>query len=164
VADSAFWRFSIRFYALAGVAPACLQLQDEGGADVNLLLFLLFLAQEGKTVSDADIVRLDSAVAAWREEAVMQLRRLRRRLKAGIGPTPPAESELFRTQIKKVELDSERLEQALLEATAAEFQFAIAPSRAQAARANLAAYSGFCKGLPAIPLEFVIEAFTNLPP
>jgi len=43
--ESPFWRFSLRFYSRPGVAAACLALQDEAGADVNLMLFLLFLAK-----------------------------------------------------------------------------------------------------------------------
>ena len=38
-----FWGFSLRIYARQDVPQACLALQDEGGADVNLVLFLLYL-------------------------------------------------------------------------------------------------------------------------
>ena len=37
--SSRFWDFSLEIYAKPGVAQACLALQDECGADVNLLLF-----------------------------------------------------------------------------------------------------------------------------
>jgi uncharacterized protein (TIGR02444 family) len=39
--DDPFWRFSLDLYGRPGVAPACLALQDEAGADVNLVLYLL---------------------------------------------------------------------------------------------------------------------------
>ena len=69
--DSPFWRFSLQFYALPGVAPACLVLQDKGGADVNLLLFLLFLAETGRQVTRDDVARLDAHVKTWREGTVV---------------------------------------------------------------------------------------------
>ena len=33
---SPFWRFSIKFYAVPGVAQACIELQDQAKVDVNL--------------------------------------------------------------------------------------------------------------------------------
>ena len=40
---SPFWRFSIKFYGMPGVAPACIELQDQAMVDVNVLFFLLCL-------------------------------------------------------------------------------------------------------------------------
>jgi uncharacterized protein (TIGR02444 family) len=37
--DSGFWRFSLSFYGDEQVAEACLLLQDEAAADVNVLLY-----------------------------------------------------------------------------------------------------------------------------
>ena len=98
--ESPFWRFSLRFYARAKVSAACVALQDEAGIDVNLLLFLLFLAEHHRSVSAGEIARLDTSVAAWREEVVKRLRDLRRALKPGIGSIPGTVSETFGSQIK----------------------------------------------------------------
>ncbi len=76
--ESPFWRFSLRFYSRPGVAAACLALQDEAGADVNLMLFLLFLAEHKRQVIADDIPRLDSTVRAWRDCVVKPLREVRR--------------------------------------------------------------------------------------
>ena len=62
--ESPFWRFSLRFYSRPGVASACLALQDEAGADVNVMLFLLFLAEHKRQVTKEDIARLDGTVRA----------------------------------------------------------------------------------------------------
>ena len=43
---SPFWRFSLRFYRLPKAADACIELQEEAGVDVNLLLFLLWHARQ----------------------------------------------------------------------------------------------------------------------
>jgi uncharacterized protein (TIGR02444 family) len=154
--DSAFWRFSLRFYGLPEVAPACLALQDEAGVDVNLLLFLLFLAENGRAVARDDVVRLDDMIAPWRTEVVEPLRALRRRLKTGVGDVLPASSEGLRNMVKKIELEAERLEQGRLEAHASIGKPA---AREEAARANLSAYAEHLGGLPAGPRDVVLKAF-----
>jgi uncharacterized protein (TIGR02444 family) len=164
VTDSPFWQFSLRFYALPDVAPTCLELQDHAGVDVNLLLLLLYLA-DSRFQATSEIVRqLDASIASWREEAVKPLRGLRRRLKTDIGAIAAEKREAFRNQIKKVELEAERLQQMALEAEAGTYTFLLAPSRAHAARANLAAYGAVLGGLPANPLKIVLQAFTDSPP
>jgi uncharacterized protein (TIGR02444 family) len=155
--DSAFWRFSLRLYALPEVAPACLTLQDEAGVDVNLLLFLLFLADGGRAVSRADVARLDGAIAPWRLQVVEPLRTLRRQLKTGIGDVPLSRSEGFRNIVKKVELEAERLEQGVLERFAGEI--GNRTTRSEAARTNLAAYAEHLGGLPEAPKQAVLAAF-----
>ena len=156
--DSAFWRFSLRFYALPEVAPACLALQDEANVDVNLLLFLLFLADSGRAVSRDDVARLDASIAPWRSEVVEPLRTVRRQLKIGVGDMPPATSEPLRNMVKKVELEAERLEQGRLENQAQKLGKPAA--RADAARTNLAAYEEHLGGLPAGPRDVVLAAFS----
>ncbi len=61
-AGSPFWRFSLATYRKPGVATACLALQDECGVDVNLMLFLLWLAANGRQLSVDNIKELDQAV------------------------------------------------------------------------------------------------------
>lgn len=155
--DSAFWRFSLRFYALPDVAPACLTLQDEAKVDVNLLLFLLFLAEEGRAVTRDDVAGLDLTIAPWRSEVVEPLRAVRRRLKGGVGEVPPATSEGLRNMVKKIELEAERMEQGRLEKAA--LNLGTPAARDAAARANLAAYADHLGGLPERPLAIVLAAF-----
>ena len=47
----ALWAFSLQAYARPGAAPACLRCQDEAGADVNIVLFLLWHAARGRAVA-----------------------------------------------------------------------------------------------------------------
>ena len=155
--DSAFWRFSLRFYALPGVAPACLALQDQAGVDVNVLLLLLFAADQGRELSRDDVARLDAAIAPWRTDVVGPLRTLRRRLKTGVGDFPSNEG--FRNLVKKIELEAERVEQGRLESLAATLGKPAVP--APAARANLAAYGAHLGGLPEAPKEAILAAFSR---
>ena len=157
--DSAFWRFSLRFYALPDVAPACLALQDEANVDVNLMLFLLFLAESGRAITRDDVARLDASIAPWRAEVVEPLRALRRRLKSGIGDVPKDASEGLRNMVKKIELEAERLEQGRLE-NAASTLGKPAP-RSEAARANLAAYQAYLGSLPEAPKAIILKAFSD---
>ena len=80
--DSPFWRFSLAFYRQAGVAAACLALQDDCGVDVNLRQFLLWLAANGRQVSLENIKELDQTVRSWRDLTIIPVREVRRKLKA----------------------------------------------------------------------------------
>lgn len=156
---SSFWNFSLQFYARPQVAAACLELQDDAGADVNVLLYLLFLARHNRQVGRGDVARIDGAVSSWRDEVVRPLRTLRRRLKNGVATIDAAASAALRTQVKSIELESERIEQHTLERDApASTTGAPAASRAAAARANLAAYGELLGGLPAAPVNVLLEA------
>jgi uncharacterized protein (TIGR02444 family) len=162
--ESPFWRFSLRFYARSKAAAACLVLQDEAGADVNLLLFLLFLAEHQRAVTAGDVARLDGAVLVWREQVVKRLRELRRALKTGIGEIPVAVSETFRGQIKRLELDSEHIEQSVLERFNANALGTALGSRMAAAEANLAAYEAHLKSFPAEARATILTAFAEFGP
>jgi uncharacterized protein (TIGR02444 family) len=157
--ESPFWRFSLRFYSRPSVAGACLALQDEAGADINLMLFLLFLAEHKRQVTRDDIARLDGTVRSWRDSVVKPLRALRRVLKIGIGEIPIAVSETFRGQIKRLELESEQIEQHVLEGCVPATIGVSAPLRDRTAEANLAAYSDYLGGLPAQALATILAAF-----
>jgi len=159
--ESPFWRFSLRFYSRAKIAAACLALQDEAGADVNLLLFLLFLAEHKRQVTKDDILRLDRAVQAWRDRVVKPLRELRRALKEGIGDIPITASETFRGQIKRLELESEQIEQHVLERLNASEIGAPATSRIEAAKVNLAAYGGYLGAMAGEAFGVILNGFTE---
>src|SRR5947209_1141669 len=116
---SPFWRFSLRLYRAPGVGDACIALQEESGVDVNLLLFLLWQASQRRTLTATDIKALDATIAGWRDTAVIPLRNLRRALKSSPGLVAPNTAEAFRTRIKAVELEAERLQQEAMYALAA---------------------------------------------
>jgi uncharacterized protein (TIGR02444 family) len=113
--DGPHWRFALALYAQPGAADACLHLQDQFGVDVNILLFATFaVAERGIAVTPGDVDGMDAAVKAWRSEAVVPLRAIRRRLKQPLEHAVGAYAEALRTQVKSVELLAEQIEQALL--------------------------------------------------
>jgi uncharacterized protein (TIGR02444 family) len=137
---SPFWRFSLRFYRRAEVADACIALQEGCGVDVNILLFLLWLATDGRRIGTDEVASVCAKAGPWRDEVVAPLRRLRRRLKGGAPLVQSNLAELFRTRIKAVELEAERLQQEALFAFAPSLATTDEPSIEAAARANVAAY------------------------
>jgi uncharacterized protein (TIGR02444 family) len=154
----------LRLYGRPAIAPACLALQDGAGADVNLLLFLLFLAEQKRRLSAEDIQRLDLAVAQWREAVVKPLRDLRRGLKQGIDFIPGPVSETFRNQIKRLELESEQIEQHRLEELAAAGIGTLAESRMDAAENNISLYCHTLRKAPADAVAAVLRGFAEFVP
>ncbi len=138
--DTPFWRFSLSFYRQGGVAEACIALQDECGADVNLMLFLLWLAGGGRQLSAADVTQLDDAVRAWRDLTIIPIRDVRRKLKGAETLVQSAKQEAFRTKIKALELEAERLQQEALYARSRSIAYGGKTPPPAAARANLTAY------------------------
>lgn len=160
--QSPFWEFSLRFYARPRIAPACLELQDRAGVDVNVMFYLLFLAQQGRQLDRGEVARIDATVIAWRDQVVQPLRTLRRRLKSGIAPSDLEATATLRTEVKRIELEAERIEQQTLERLVPASTIGTpAPSRAAAARANLAAYGELLGGLPAGPAKILLEIFAE---
>jgi uncharacterized protein (TIGR02444 family) len=164
---SPFWRFSLGFYRRAGVADACIALQEEAGVDVNLLLFLLWHATSQRQLSAAEVSALEKKVAPWRNTAVIPLRTVRRALKSPdlINETalvPAATAELFRTRIKAVELEAERLQQEAMHALARASPLGREVGSTQAAaRANVEAYAALLNApLPQRAVETLLAALT----
>ncbi|HEY7297282.1 MAG TPA: TIGR02444 family protein [Xanthobacteraceae bacterium] len=140
---SPFWRFSLRFYRQPGVADACIALQEQSGVDVNLLLYLLWHAQDSRTFAPGEVQEIEHRVEAWRESTVVPLRAVRRALKTPSALLDPGAAEAFRTRIKAVELEAERLQQEAMYALVAP-SGAPSASPAVAARASIAAYEKIC--------------------
>ncbi|MHB2263777.1 TIGR02444 family protein [Aliihoeflea sp. PC F10.4] len=105
------WDFALEFYARDGVAPLCLELQDRAGVDVNVLIYMVWLAShnEGK-FSDADIERADKYTQEWRDNVVRPLRAVRRYLKLTSAFASRERTETLRDNVKAIELDCERIE------------------------------------------------------
>jgi uncharacterized protein (TIGR02444 family) len=135
-----FWRFSLHFYRHQGISDACIALQDEQGVDVNLLLFLLWLADDGRLLAADEVQKLDDAVRDWRNLTIGPIRDTRRKLKGARTIVDPAAQEVFRNKVKAVELDAERLQQAALFAFTRSGPLGRKADPQAAARGNLAAY------------------------
>ena len=137
-----FWRFSLHFYRHAGVSDACIALQDDCGVDVNLLLFLFWLAAGRQALSAAEVKKLDDQVRSWRELTIIPIRDARRTLKGAATLVDPGKQEAFRNKVKAVELEAERLQQEAMHELARPSLLGVeVSSREDAARANVATYA-----------------------
>jgi uncharacterized protein (TIGR02444 family) len=117
--NEGLWAFALRLYGAPGVSDACLVLQDESGVDVPVLLFSAWLASSSVAMTQSELARIDGLVKAWRDEVIKPLRAVRRRLKTGPHPAPGPQTEDLRTGVQAVELASEKIALALLEAEGA---------------------------------------------
>jgi uncharacterized protein (TIGR02444 family) len=161
---SPFWRFSLRFYRRPEVADSCIALQEQAGVDVNLLLFLLWHATLGRELSAAEVAKLEERVGPWREATVIPLRSVRRALKSPPDLVAGATAELFRTRIKAIELEAERLQQEAMYELARPVPFGgEAASQEVAARANMAAYEAMCRApFPKRATEILLAALAGI--
>ena len=115
-----FWSFSLATYSKPGVQKECLDLQDEHGIDVNMLLFCAFVgAVRHAVLSEPDVEAVLDVVADWHKNIVTRLRQVRRTLKPFIADQTKLRShgESLRASVKAAELEAERIEQAMLEST-----------------------------------------------
>jgi uncharacterized protein (TIGR02444 family) len=135
-----FWRFSLSFYRQPRVSDACIALQDDSGADVNLLLFLLWLASEGRLLPADEVKKLDDHVRDWRNLTIIPIRDARRKLKGARTLIAPGKQEVFRTKVKAIELDAERLQQEALYSFTLSGPLGSQAAPTAAARANVSAY------------------------
>jgi uncharacterized protein (TIGR02444 family) len=162
VSKSPFWQFSVKFYATPGVAQACIDLQDKAGVDVNILFFLLWNATQLRTLNNAEVAELERNIGAWRDMAVVPLRNVRRALKTPPDVMSPQEAEGFRTRIKAIELEAERLQQEAMYGLAQSGRIGSpAASKIEAARASVTAYQAVLRPFPDSSIQTVLDAFAK---
>lgn len=111
-----FWDWSLSAYKTKGVANTLLQLQDDHGLNINLLLWCVWAGKFYCELEDAAVLRITSDTAQWHEKITKPLRQTRQDIKILTIGIPPPEQDSLRRRIKTLELESERLEQNYLAA------------------------------------------------
>lgn len=157
--SSAFWDFSLQFYGRPGVASACLELQDSAGADINVVLYLFYLAAQSRRLDEDAIAALDAATVQWRDRVVRPLRMARRHLKSCPAPFAGDGSAELRNAIKRDELAAERIEHTAIERLCPPRNAATAASPEAAIRCSLDVYGRRIAALPATARETLISLF-----
>lgn len=160
--EEAFWRFSLAFYELPGVAQALLALQDRDGLDVNLVLFALWLGISGRGHLDSEtLTAADRAIGPIRAEIVEPLRSLRRKLRDHAGE----DVQRLRKGVKGLELEGEKLVQKCLARLAGPARCDIPEEdRFTVAGINLALYLGpkTARSAEAMVVREALENFTRV--
>lgn len=109
---SPFWDFSLRIYARPEIERCCLMLQDEHGLDVNLVLFAMWAAGNGKRLDNDLAQRLRQFGDGYQLGVMQPLRQTRRALKAAtVAPRLLPLLAERRRALLRLELDLERMEQ-----------------------------------------------------
>jgi uncharacterized protein (TIGR02444 family) len=133
------WEFSLAIYAEPGVSEACLELQDQAGADVPTLLYAVWVAARGRRVDPEVLNAMIPTVNDWSKAVIQPLRLARRNLKerTNFGAGAPD----LRQAVKSQELAAERI---LIEVISSKFPPEVHRDEAGdfilAARANVAEY------------------------
>lgn len=111
--EKALWTYSLDRYSRDGVPDLCLTFQDEHDADVNAVLFALWLGQDGFVLNPASAELIRSAVQDWHQSVVVPMRKVRRWMKNYPARDMVARNHL-REAVKGLELEAERMEQDIL--------------------------------------------------
>ena len=140
------WKFSVRTYRTPGVPEACLSLQNDFGADVNMLLFCCWASTRCASFEGKLFARANEFSSDWASGVVTPLRSARTWMKTAgnaTGSVPNEACVQLREQIKAVELSAEKIQLDVLESLASTDQQHDGGSEGtlSAAAANLALYA-----------------------
>jgi uncharacterized protein (TIGR02444 family) len=138
---SSFWTFSLQAYAEQAIADVCLNLQDQFDADVNVLLFMLWSADQGRRISLQEVRDIIALVTPWQIQVVRPLRLARQSLKTPPADWPDQEIKALRQRVKADELEAERLQQQALARFAEENEIGQPDTAVAASVSNLKNYA-----------------------
>jgi uncharacterized protein (TIGR02444 family) len=136
------WDFVLNYYGRKGVSEALIGLQDSHGIDVNMLLFLMWMAAQKKSVAAGDIKLVSDASHPWQRSVVVPIRGVRRLLKDNAPLVAPDAAAAFRKKVQAIELEGEQLQLNAMAALAAKLTPASARSAEDAARQSIKAFEG----------------------
>jgi uncharacterized protein (TIGR02444 family) len=127
-----FWRFARARYARPGVAPCCVALQDEHGANVMLLLYCCWRAAGGECVRGAALRQATARVELLDRHLLRPLRAARRATRRAADALGSPALAGGADRLMQAELAAEQCQATLLAATAPPWH---APQGAASARA-----------------------------
>ena len=130
-----FWEFALERYARPGVAPCCVTLQDELGANVMLLLYCCWRAAHGERVCGAALREAMARVETLDRHLLRPLRAARRATRRAADALGSPAFAAGAGRLLQAELAAERLQASLLAHGASP---GCAPRDAGAARARAA--------------------------
>lgn len=135
------WDFVLNFYRQQGVSEAAISLQDSLGIDVNMVLFLMWLAGGKRTLPEADIKKVSETSRGWQHQVVVPIRAVRRLLKEN-APLVEQETALaYRKKVQALELEGEQLQLNAMAGLVPSLKPGSAATAGDAARANLAGFA-----------------------
>lgn len=119
--DSAFWDFSIGFYARTEVESICLELQNRYELNVNLVLLALWLSAHKHIILSAEQWQQLVAIASPWQEIILPLRKSRQFIRDTVIAWSAEFQAEIAASISEIELNAEHMQQLALEKTFEEF-------------------------------------------
>jgi len=113
--DSDFWDFSISFYSQTEVENICIELQNNYEFDINIILFVFWLAAEKNTVLSTDKWQLLLSVSLPWQEIIKPLRKSRALLKDSTIAWPADFQYETKDSIGQIEINAEHIQQLAME-------------------------------------------------
>ena len=102
------WRFSKNIYRKGEVSETLLHLQDKFSIDVNMILFVSWLASINRSITTSDIQDAQKLVSLWRTKMIVPIRNIRRSVRNF------PDTDYLYANIKKLEIDTEKEELKIL--------------------------------------------------
>ena len=112
--DSDFWNYSIQVYQIPEVEQACLKLQNNFQADVNLLLYCCWAGENKVPLTMDNIQQLIITAQPW-QNIIQPLRDSRRLLKDEVTALDNSIAIETRNNLMEMELNAEHMAQLAIE-------------------------------------------------
>ena len=113
--DSELWSFSEQTYALPEVENICLKLQNDYDADINIILYCIWAAQQSVVLNEDDARLLIKTTEPWQQNILKPLRDARKMMKQHIIAMPSNMLDQTVSNIGEMELHAEHMSQLALE-------------------------------------------------
>jgi len=113
--DSELWTFSEQTYALPDVEDSCLKLQNDFDADINIILYCIWVAEKSVLLSQDDIQLLIKTTEPWQKTILRPLRDARKMMKQHIIAMPSDMLDQTVNNLGEMELNAEHMSQLALE-------------------------------------------------
>lgn len=103
--DNALWQYTLLIYSQPRVQTLCLGLQEDYGADVNILLCACWLAKRGIVWTPAQVAEMVAHSQRFRSEYLLGMRELRRKLKRDAPTNVYQEAQRFEMALERWQQD-----------------------------------------------------------
>ena len=162
-ANTSIWDFVLNYYGRKGVSEALIGLQDSFGIDVNMLLFLVWMAAQRRSLGADDVQRVSEASHAWQRNVVVPIRAVRRLLKENAPLVAPDTAAAFRKKVQAVELEGEQAQLNAMAAMAATLTPRRASSSETAVLQSLEAFQHvIAKNFPAGAIDTLVAGLREV--
>lgn len=111
---SELWNYSTHIWTLPGVEDLCINLQTEYDANVNLLIYCLWLGEQKRCLNEDDLQVMLDTVKPW-QTMIKPLRDSRRMMQQQMIAMPGELVEQSIANMKEMEINAEHMAQMALE-------------------------------------------------